>query len=354
MKQEDYRKMCDKIKLSDTEKEKLFTAAKTKAQLKKNNRMKFPLKAHTLSRVALAVATVVLLLAAVMIPSVMKQKNGGQPAAQVEKSSEEVETLSSLLKESKAENAADEEVTDFEEIPTSYYLLLGLDSRTDTTKGACADAILLLGMNVNRKTVQVVSIPSEMELNGKEAVDYNWKDPGKNGLRYAIEKEFDIKIDGQAAATFSGFAQIVNLVGGLELTVTEADLDPAYARLNGYLTEVVESTGIPTKGQITKTGMQLLDGPQVVAWCRVKDTETGARGQRFLTVFEQLGKKLIKQTGKPDFLMQTWAILMSDLEIDWSFSDFYIAEAGLLLFDDPQITYLDLADSEEGASPFAE
>lgn len=353
MKQEDYRKMCDKIKLSDMEKEKLFTAAKTKAQLKKNNRIKFPLKAYTVSKFVFATVSVMLLLAAVMIPSVMKQKNGGQPAAQVEKSSEEADTLS-LLKESKAENATDEEVTDFKETQTRYYLLLGLDSRTDTTKGACADAILLLGMNVNRKTVQVVSIPSEMKLNGKEAVDYNWKDPGTNGLRYAIEKEFDIALDGQAAATFSGFAQIVNLVGGLELTVTEADLDPAYARLNGYLTEVVASTGIQTKGQITKTGMQLLDGPQVVAWCRVKDTEAGVRGQRFLTVFEQLGKKLIKQTGKPDFLMQTWAILASDLEIDWSFSDFYITEAGLLLFDDPQITYLDLADNEGGSSPFAE
>ena len=351
MKQEDYRKMCDKIKLSDTEKEQLFTAAKTKAQLKKNNRMKLSLKAHTLSKFALATAAVMLLLAAVMVPSVMKQKNGGQPAAQVEKSSEEAETLSSKSEE---KNSTDEEVTDFEEIPTSYYLLLGLDTRTDTTKGACADAILLLGMNVNRKTIQVVSIPREMKLNGKEAVNYNWKDQGTNGLRYAIEKEFDIKIDGQAAATFSGFAQIVNLVGGLELTVTEADLDPAYARLNGYLTEVVASTGIPTKGQITKTGMQLLDGPQVVAWCRVKDTETGVRGQRFLTVFEQLGKKLIKQTGKPDFLMQTWAILASDLEIDWSFSDFYTTEAGLLLFDDPQISYIDLADNEGEQSPFAE
>ena len=350
MKQEDYRKMCDKIKLSDTEKEQLFTAAKTKAQLKKNNRMKLPLKAHTLFKFALATVAVMLLLAAVMVPSVMKQRNGGQPAAQVEKSSEEAETLSS----SEEKNSTDEEVTDFEEIPTSYYLLLGLDTRTDTTKGARADAILLLGMNVNRKTIQVVSIPSEMKLNGKEAVDYNWKDQGTNGLRYAIEKEFDIKIDGQAAATFSGFAQIVNLVGGLELTVTEADLDPAYARLNGYLTEVVASTGIPTKGQITKTGTQLLDGPQVVAWCRVKDTEAGVRGQRFLTVFEQLGKKLIKQTGKPDFLMQTWAILASDLEIDWSFSDFYTTEAGLLLFDDPQITYLDLADNEGRLSPFAE
>ena len=60
-------------------------------------------------------------------------------------------------------------------------------------------------------------------------------------------------------ASFSIFAQLVNMYGGLELEVTEADLDPKYSQLNGYLTEVVESTGIATKGQITELGVQLLD-----------------------------------------------------------------------------------------------
>ena len=82
-------------------------------------------------------------------------------------------------------------------------------------------------------------------------------------------------------ASFSIFAQLVKMYGGLELEVTEADLDPKYSQLNGYLTEIVESTGIETKGQITELGVQLLDGPQTVAWCRVRDTENGVRGSRF-------------------------------------------------------------------------
>lgn len=49
----------------------------------------------------------------------------------------------------------------------------------------------------------------------------------------AIERNFGIKIEGQVTASFSIFAQLVNMYGGLELEVTEADLDPKYSQLMG-------------------------------------------------------------------------------------------------------------------------
>lgn len=329
MKQDDYRKMCDEVKLSEEQKEKIWTTARAKVQAKKENRQKI----GRFAGIAMVAAAIIIFFMVAAMPDIIRNKNTNQPAAQVEKSTEEENSL----------QVADE---DLKTIGTRYYLLLGIDSRTDDMKGAQADAIILLGLNVNTKMVQVISIPNQFDLGGKKAVDYNWNDQGKDGLREEIERQFKITINGQAAASFRGFAQIVNSVGGLELEVTQADLDPKYAQLNGYLTEVVESTGIATKGQITETGMQLLDGPQTVAWCRVRDTEDGVRGQRFLTAFGQLGKKLIKQTEKPEFLVETGIVVMSDLKIDASFSTFYVEEASMFLFDDPQITYIDLANTE--------
>ena len=332
MKQDDYRKMCDEVKLSAEQKDKIWAAARAKMQAKKENRQKI----GRFAGIAMAAAAIIVFFMVAAMPGIIRNKNTNkntnQPAAQVEKSTEE--------------NSLQVTEEDFKLIGTRYYLLLGIDSRTEDMKNAQADAIILLGLNVNTKMVQVISIPNQFDLGGKKAVDYNWKDQGKDGLREAIARKFKITINGQAAASFRGFAQIVNSVGGLELEVTETDLDPKYAQLNGYLTEVVESTGIATKGQITETGMQLLDGSQTVAWCRVRDTEDGVRGQRFLTAFGQLGKKLIEQTEKPEFLVETGIVVMSDLKIDASFSTFYVEEASMFLFDDPQITYIDLANTD--------
>ena len=329
MKQDDYRKMCDEVTLSEEQKEKIWAAARVKMQAKKENKQKI----GRFAGIAMAAAAIIVFFMVAVMPGIIRNKNTNQPAAQVEKSTEEENGL----------QVADEDV---KSIGTRYYLLLGIDSRTDDMKDAQADAIILLGLNVNTKMVQVISIPNQFDLGEKKAVDYNWKDQGKDGLREAIARKFEITINGQAAASFRGFAQIVNSVGGLELEVTAADLDPKYAQLNGYLTEVVESTGIATKGQITELGMQLLDGPQTVAWCRVRDTEDGVRGQRFLTAFSQLGKKLIEQTEKPEFLVETGIAVMSDLKIDASFSKFYVEEASMFLFDEPQITYIDLANTD--------
>lgn len=55
MKQDDYRNMCDEIKLSEEQKDKIWAAARTKVQAKKENRQKM----GRFAKIAMAAATIV-------------------------------------------------------------------------------------------------------------------------------------------------------------------------------------------------------------------------------------------------------------------------------------------------------
>ena len=301
MKQDDYRNMCDEIKLSEEQKDKIWVAARAKVQTKKENRQKM----GRFAKIAMAAAAIIVFFMVTAMPGIIRNKNTNQPAAQVEKSTEE-------------DNSQTVQVNQ----EMKYYLLLGTDGRTDKKTGTHADA--------------------------KEASEYDWWYQSTNDLWSAIERNFGIKIEGQVTASFSIFAQLVNMYGGLELEVTEADLDPKYSQLNGYLTEVVESTGIATKGQITELGVQLLDGPQTVAWCRVRDTENGVRGSRFLKALKQLYSRMAEQNNDYEKITVASIIILSTVNADITLSNepFEVAMIMEQAFACTEFSYIDLAQSE--------
>jgi len=327
MKQDDYRNMCDEIKLSEEQKDKIWVAARAKVQTKKENRQKM----GRFAKIAMAAAAIIVFFMVTAMPGIIRNKNTNQPAAQVEKSTEE-------------DNSQTVQVNQ----EMKYYLLLGTDGRTDKKTGTHADAIVLAGMDASKGKIQLISIPRRLELDGKEASEYDWWYQSTNGLWSAIERNFGIKIEGQVTASFSIFAQLVNMYGGLELEVTEADLDPKYSQLNGYLTEVVESTGIATKGQITELGVQLLDGPQTVAWCRVRDTENGVRGSRFLKALKQLYSRMAEQNNDYEKITVASIIILSTVNADITLSNepFEVAMIMEQAFACTEFSYIDLAQSE--------
>lgn len=330
MKQDDYRKMCDEVKLSVEQKDKIWTAARAKVQAKKENRQKI----GRFAGVAMAAIIVFFMVAA--MPGIIRNKNTNQPAAQVEKGTEEDRT----------EEDRSQTVQINQEM--EYYLLLGTDGRTDKKAGTYADAIVLAGMDASKGKIQLISIPRRLKLGEKEAGDYDWWYQSTNDLWSAIERNFGITIEGQVTASFSIFAQLVNMYGGLELEVTEADLDPTYSQLNGYLTEVVESTGIETKGQITELGVQLLDGSQTVAWCRVRDTENGVRGSRFLTALKQLYSRMAEQDNDYEKITVASIIILSMVNADITLSNepFEVARIMEQAFSCTEFSYIDFAQSK--------
>ncbi len=331
MKQDDYRKMCDEVKLSEEQKDKIWAAARAKVQAKKENRQ----KVGRFAGIAMAAAAIIVFFMVAAMPGIIKNKNTNkntnQPAAQLEKTTEEDRSQPVQINQE-----------------MKYYLLLGTDGRTDKKAGTRADAIILAGIDASKGKIQLISIPRRLKLGEKEAGDYDWWYQSTNDLWSAMERNFGITIEGQVTASFSIFAQLVNMYGGLELEVTEADLDPTYAQLNGYLTEIVESTGLETKGQITELGVQLLDGPQTVAWCRVRDTENGVRGSRFLTALKQLYSRMAEQDNDIGKISVASTIILSMVNADVTLSNepFEVAMIMEQAFSCTEFSYIDLAQSE--------
>ena len=85
MKQDDYRNMCDEIKLSEEQKDKIWVAARAKVQTKKENRQKM----GRFAKIAMAAAAIIVFFMVTAMPGIIRNKNTNQPAAQVEKSTEE-------------------------------------------------------------------------------------------------------------------------------------------------------------------------------------------------------------------------------------------------------------------------
>ncbi|MFR3256532.1 MAG: hypothetical protein ACLTRS_04460 [Lachnospiraceae bacterium] len=114
MKQDDYRNMCDEIKLSEEQKDKIWVAARAKVQTKKENRQKM----GRFAKIAMAAAAIIVFFIVTAMPGIIRNKNTNQPAAQVEKSTKE-------------DNSQTVQVNQ----EMKYYLLLGTDGRTDKKTG---------------------------------------------------------------------------------------------------------------------------------------------------------------------------------------------------------------------------
>lgn len=71
MKQDDYRNMCDEIKLSEEQKDKIWVAARAKVQTKKENRQKM----GRFAKIAMAAAAIIVFFMVTAMPGIIRNKN---------------------------------------------------------------------------------------------------------------------------------------------------------------------------------------------------------------------------------------------------------------------------------------
>ena len=85
-------------------------------------------------------------------------------------------------------------------------------------------------------------------------------------------------------------AEGINLLGGLDLDITE----PEFEYINAFITETVEATGIGSH-QLKHAGMNHLDGVQAVAYGRLRlmdsDYERTARQRKIISLSLDKAKK---------------------------------------------------------------
>ncbi len=143
-------------------------------------------------------------------------------------------------------------------------LLIGSDGRTPEERGR-SDSMILV--TVNEKTGQIIltSLPRDLYVfipklpadNSFNRLNAAYAHGGVSLLIETIEVNFKIKIDKYARVNFTAFTDIVNTMGGIEIELTQKEID--------YMAE--HESPFP---EGTKPGLLRLNGSQALNYCRCR------------------------------------------------------------------------------------
>lgn len=149
-------------------------------------------------------------------------------------------------------------------------LLIGNDSRLAGDDGR-SDAMILVSISDKTKTITMTSLLRDMyvEIPGYEGNRLNaaYSFGGPDLLMKTIEQNFDIPIHRYALVNFQAFANLVDAVGGVDLELTNDEVQ----YVNGYLMEYNQLEGRDLATDFldpSLSGMIHLNGPQALAYTR--------------------------------------------------------------------------------------
>ncbi len=151
-------------------------------------------------------------------------------------------------------------------------LLIGNDSRKQGEDGR-SDAMILLSISNETKTIHMTSLLRDMyvEIPGYKNNRLNaaYAYGGPELLMETLETNFDISVNRYVLVNFQAFANLVDVAGGVDLELTNEEV----RYINGYLVEynILEERPEGTDYlDPTLSGMVHLNGPQALAYCRIR------------------------------------------------------------------------------------
>lgn len=167
---------------------------------------------------------------------------------------------------------------DIDTVKMDQYLniaLFGLDSRDQELSGTNSDSIMVVSIDRDSKSVKMVSVYRDSYqkiYNGKtpyyNKINSAYTSGGPEGAINTLNQNFDLDIKDYVAVNFNGLATIIDLLGGVDVNLTEEEM----IYVNGYLTETRKITGMDAP-DLTAYGEHIhLNGLQATAYCRIRYT----------------------------------------------------------------------------------
>ncbi len=148
-------------------------------------------------------------------------------------------------------------------------LLLGEEAIGSGSARGRTDLMMIATMNLEEGSIKLTSLMRDMlvAIPGYEDNKLNaaYGAGGVPLLYDTIELNFDIHLDGYILVNFESFEHIVDALGGVEITLTRAESE--YLNEENYISNPAYRTTVP--------GTQILNGNQVLGYCRVRYVPTG-------------------------------------------------------------------------------
>lgn len=123
-------------------------------------------------------------------------------------------------------------------------LLLGTDERsTSFSDNARSDSMILLSIDREQKTAKLVSLERGMGvpiLSGKYAGQYDWlthcfRYGGADLVMQEVRECFKVDVTHFVRVNFNAVIEIIDLLGGIDLTLTQEEADYINSGYNGYV-----------------------------------------------------------------------------------------------------------------------
>jgi len=180
------------------------------------------------------------------------------------------QTISEIDKQI-AENISSAEKLDFND-GVFNILLIGSDER-ETVSGSRSDCMILCSLNEKTKDITLTSFmrDSYVRIDGHDNNRLNaaYAFGGTELLIDTIENNFKIPIDRYIRVDFFSFMDIVDVIGGIDIELSDDEIKV----LNDYLVEVNTILGEEGKDNINgKAGVYHLNGKQALAYSRNRYT----------------------------------------------------------------------------------
>lgn len=151
--------------------------------------------------------------------------------------------------------------------------LFGVDARNgELGKGTRSDTIMIASINQDTQEIKLISVFRDTYLNLSNDT-YNkcntaYAQGGPEQAINMLNMNLDLDITDYVTIGFSGLIDAVDVLGGIEVEVTEAEI----THLNNYQLCMSEELGVDYT-PVKQSGRQLLNGMQATAYCRIRYTK---------------------------------------------------------------------------------
>ncbi|WP_300383427.1 LCP family protein [Clostridium sp.] len=207
-----------------------------------------------------------------------------------------------------------EDFTNYDTKNIKNIALFGIDA-TDSNSGR-SDSIMVATIDSKHKKLKITSIMRDSYVNiegyGNDKINHAYAYGGPELSLNTINQNFGLNIENYATVDFSSLPAIINLLGGIDIEITNDEL----GYINDYISSLNSVEGTNSPG-IYSSGLQHLDGIQALAYSRIRYTAGGdyERTQRHRTVLNSLFKTLVNKpvTSYPAMLSEILPYVQTNL-----------------------------------------
>lgn len=169
---------------------------------------------------------------------------------------------------------------------------LGIDSGEDNI--GRSDCILIATLDTEHNKIKLSSIIRDSYVaiptrSSKDKINHAYAFGGPELTLQTLNNTFDLDIKQFVSVNLSSFPKIIDAIGGITLNINDDELK----YINTYIHSLNEANGT-SSSDITKSGIQSVDGTQALAYSRIRYTSGGdfERSHRQRIIIEELLNKL--------------------------------------------------------------